>query len=207
MVFAVARDAGWLPDGVTAEHVGFGSILGTDGKMFRSRAGDSIPLATLLDEAVGRATAPEVGIGAIKYADLSGDRLSDYVFDWDRMLALTGNTGPYLQYAHARIRSIFDRTADEPGPVILAHPAERALALALLAFEPVIDQVARTLEFHRLTGHLYDVASAFSAFYEKCPVLKADTSLRRSRLALCERAARTLRQGLGLLGISAPDRL
>ena len=120
MVYAVARAAGWLTADVVCEHVGFGSILGADGKMFRSRSGDSIPLAELLDEAVDRAAAltgdpavaEAVGIGAIKYADLSSDRLSDYVFDWDRMLALTGNTGPYLQYAHARIRSIFDRAGD-----------------------------------------------------------------------------------------------
>ena len=207
MVFAVARDAGWLTGGVTAEHIGFGAILGPDGKVFRSRSGDSIRLADLLDEADRRATAPEIGVGAIKYADLSGDRLSDYVFVWDRMLALTGNTGPYLQYAHARIRSIFDRTPDRPGPVTLTDPAERALALALLAFEPVIERVAETLEFHRLTNHLYEVASAFSAFYEQCPVLKADPPTRRSRLALCARTAVTLREGLGLLGISAPDRL
>lgn len=120
---------------------------------------------------------------------------------------MTGNTGPYLQYAHARIRSIFDRTPDRPGPVTLTHPAERALALELLAFEPTIEHVAGTLEFHRLTTHLYAVASAFSAFYERCPVRKSETPIRRSRLALCERTARTLREGLGLLGISAPDRL
>jgi arginyl-tRNA synthetase len=215
MVFAVARDAGWLPDGRTVEHVQFGSILGADGKMFRTRSGDSVKLAALVDEAVARAAALSddpvlsvaVGIGAIKYADLSSDRTSDYVFDWDRMLAMTGNTGPYLQMAHARIRGIFRRTDAEPGPIALAEASERALAFELLAFEPVIAGVASTLEFHRLTGYLYAVASAFSAFYEKCPVLTAEPEVRASRLALCDLTARTLRLGLGLLGIATPDRM
>jgi arginyl-tRNA synthetase len=215
MVFAVAREAGWIPDGVSVEHVEFGSILGADGKMFRTRAGATVTLTALLDEAVSRAgaltgdpaVAQAVGIGALKYADLSGDRISDYTFDWDRMLALTGNTGPYLQYAYARIRSIFARTDAVPGPVVLTAPAERALALELLAFQPVVASVGETLEFHRLAGHLYAVASAFGGFYEKCPVLTAAPDIRASRLALCERTARTLRLGLGLLGITTPDRM
>jgi arginyl-tRNA synthetase len=215
MVYAVARDAGWLPDGVSAEHVAFGSILGADGRMFRSRSGESVTLAALLDEAVERAAAltgdpavaEAVGIGAVKYADLSGDRLSDYVFDWDRMLALTGDTGPYLQYAHARIRSMLERADVPPGPIVLTHPAERALALELLDFAPVVGRVAAGLEFHRLAAHLYAVSAAFSSFYESCPVLKAPSGVRESRLALCDLTARTLRQGLGLLGIATPDRL
>jgi arginyl-tRNA synthetase len=216
MVYAVARAAGWLTGDIVCEHIGFGSILGADGKMFRSRSGDSIPLAELLDEAVERAAAltgdpavaEAVGIGAIKYADLSSDRLSDYVFDWDRMLALTGNTGPYLQYAHARIRSIFERAGDvPPGVFTVGDPAERALALELLAFEPLLEQVGRSLEFHRLATYLHGVAAAFSAFYERCPVLKAPPGVRESRLVLCDRTARTLREGLGLLGIAAPDRM
>jgi arginyl-tRNA synthetase len=215
MVYAVARAAGWLPAGVTAEHVGFGAILGTDGKMFRSRSGDPVRLAGLLDEAERRAAAlgddpavaRSVGIGALKYADLSGDRLSDYVFDWDRMLALTGNTGPYLQYAHARIRSILRRAGSAPGDVRLTEPAERALALELLAFPPVVEQVAASLEFHRLAAQLYQVATAFSAFYERCPVLKAPPDVRAGRLALCDLTARVLRQGLGLLGIDTPERM
>ena len=215
MVSAAARQAGWLTD-QHAEHVGFGSILGPDGKMFRSRSGDSIPLAELLDEAVDRAAAltgdpavaEAVGVGAIKYADLSSDRLSDYVFDWDRMLALTGNTGPYLQYAYARIRSLFDRAGDvAPGVFTVGEPAERALALELLAFEPVLEQVAETLEFHRLAVYLHGVAAAFSTFYERCPVLKAPPGVRASRLALCDRTARTLREGLSLLGIATPERM
>jgi len=216
MVFAVAREAGWIPPGVSVEHVAFGSILGADGKMFRSRAGHSVKLAELLDEAVSRAAAlnPDpavaraIGIGAIKYANLSSDRLSDYTFDWDRMLALNGNTGPYLQYAYARIRSIFDKAQDpRPGPVTLTEPAERALALELLGFAAVVQSVAQTLEFHRLAGYLYGVAGAFSAFYESCPVLKAPDDVRMSRLSLCARTAATLRQGLSLLGIETPERL
>ncbi|MEV6490523.1 arginine--tRNA ligase, partial [Actinoplanes sp. NPDC051633] len=154
------------------------------------------------------AVAAAVGIGAIKYADLSGDRLSDYTFDWDRMLSLTGNTGPYLQMAHARIRSILDKAGSVmAGSVTLAEPKERALALELLGFEPMVQSTAESLEFHRLAGYLYGVAGAFSAFYESCPVLKAPDGVRRSRLSLCARTAATLRQGLGLLGIETPDRL
>ncbi|RZU52719.1 arginyl-tRNA synthetase [Krasilnikovia cinnamomea] len=227
MVFAVAREAGWLPGGVSAEHVEFGSILGPDGRMLKTRAGGTVKLAELLDEAVQRASAlaaaktpglepaalarvgRQVGTGAIKYADLSTDRRSDYVFDWDRMLALTGNTGPYLQYAYARISSIFRRAgaAAAPGPVAVTEAAERALALELIGFAPVLAEAGRSLDFHRLTGYLYGLATAFSAFYEKCPVLSAPPQMRASRLALCDLTARTLRQGLDLLGIATPDRL
>jgi arginyl-tRNA synthetase len=220
MVYAVARDAGWLPDDVTAEHVGFGSILGADGKMFRSRAGDSVKLAALLDEAISRAAAlapsadvaTAVGVGALKYADLSCDRMSDYVFDWDRMLAFDGNTAPYLQYAHTRIRSILRRAGSEADSAALdaiqvPEPAERALALQLLAFEPAVAKVAETLEFHRLADYLYRLATAFTAFYEHCPVLKAEGDTRRSRLALSELTGKILAQGLDLLGIEAPDRM
>ncbi|GGQ79440.1 arginine--tRNA ligase [Couchioplanes caeruleus subsp. azureus] len=215
MVYAVAAAAGWLPEGVTAEHVAFGSILGADGKMFRTRSGDSVKLADVLDEAIARASAlgagPEaaqaVGVGAVKYADLAGDRRNDYVFDWDRMLALTGDTGPYLQYAYARIRSLLDRATDAPGPVVPCHPAERALALELLAFAPVVHSVGETLEPHRLAGYLHGLASSFSGFYQNCPVLRAPDDVRASRLALCALTGRTLRQGLDLLGIAAPAAL
>ncbi|GAB1645743.1 arginine--tRNA ligase [Krasilnikovia sp. MM14-A1259] len=226
LVFAVAREAGWLPGGVSAEHVEFGSILGADGRMLRTRAGGTVKLAGLLDEAAQRASAlaaaktPDldpaalarvgrlVGTGAIKYADLSADRRSDYVFDWDRMLALTGNTGPYLQYAYARICSIFRRAGTAaPGQVVLTEAPERALALELTAFAPMVSGVGGSLDFHRLTGYLYGLATAFSAFYEKCPVLTAPPAVRDSRLALCDLTARTLRQGLDLLGIATPDRL
>jgi arginyl-tRNA synthetase len=229
MVFEVAREAGWLEGNARAEHVGFGSVLGTDGKILRSRAGGTVKLIALLDEAVTRATAvvaeknPEldaatqkqvahaIGIGAIKYADLSTDRQRDYVFDFDRMLAFEGNTAPYLQYAHARIRSIF-RKADLVAPRELAtiainEPAERALALALLGFNAVLDDVADTLEFHRLTNYLHDLGTNFTTFYEKCPVLRAEGSTRESRLVLCDLASRTLATGLALLGIQAPERM
>ncbi|MEU8615583.1 arginine--tRNA ligase, partial [Actinoplanes sp. NPDC048791] len=215
MVYAVAAAAGWLPAGVRAEHVGFGSILGTDGKMFRTRSGDSVKLAAVLDEAVTRAAAlassaevaRAVGIGAVKYADLSGDRMSDYVFDWDRMLALTGNTGPYLQYAYARTRGILLKAQAAPGPIRITAPAERALALELLGFAQVVTGLTESLEMHRLAGYLHGLAQTFSAFFETCPVLKAPAGVRESRLGLCELTGRTLRQGLDLLGIETPERL
>jgi arginyl-tRNA synthetase len=205
MVFAVARQAGWLDGPVTAEHIEFGSILGADGKMLKTRAGDTIKLADLLNEAVDRATTPTIGIGAIKYADLAGDRRSDYVFDWDRMLAATGNTGPYLQYAVARIRSVFYRATSEPGPVRMSDPAERRLALALLDFEPAVAAATDLREPHRLAAYLHELAVAFSNFYEKCPILKSEGDLRASRLRLAERTGQTLSLGLDLLGIQVPD--
>jgi arginyl-tRNA synthetase len=229
MVFEAAREAGWLAPPVSAEHVGFGSILGTDGKLLRSRAGVAVKLVDLVDEAIRRAEAavaqknPEldaatraevartVGIGAVKYADLSTERGRDYVFDFDRMLAFDGNTAPYLQYAHARIRSIFRRGGVEPprdvAEVTLNQPAERALAFELLGFGGVIAEVVRSLEFHKLANHLYGLAAAFTAFYEQCPVLRAQGATRDSRLVLCDLTARTLARGLDLLGIVAPDRM
>ena len=226
MVFEVAREAGWLGD-ARPELIPFGLVLGTDGKRFRTRAGENPKLIDLLDEAVERAAAViteknpdlddetraevarQVGIGAVKYADLSNDRVKDYVFDWDRMLSFDGNTAPYLQYAHARIRSIFRRAGDtEPGAITIGEPLERALALQLLEFDEVVRTVADTMQPHRLATYLFELAQAFTAFYEACPVLRADTpELRASRLALCELTARTLARGLGLLGIEAPDRM
>jgi arginyl-tRNA synthetase len=230
MIYETAREAGWLVPPARAEHVGFGSVLGKDGKMLRSRAGASIKLVSLLDEAVSRAAAlieqknPDldeetraqlaraVGIGALKYADLSTDRVKDYVLDFDRMLSFEGNTAPYLQYAHARIRSIFRRAGVPPqpsaGPITIAAPAERALALELLSFGGVVAQVVELMEFHRLATYLFSLASAFTTFYENCPVLRADDEeTRRSRLVLCDQTARVLHVGLGLLGIDAPDRM
>ncbi|MET8837766.1 arginine--tRNA ligase [Micromonospora sp. NPDC004540] len=228
MVYAAAAQAGWLAPPARAEHVGFGSILGPDGRMLRSRAGGSVKLVGLLEEAVARATAlarernPElgeaeaaevgraVGIGAIKYADLSSDRHKDYVLDWERMLSLDGNTAPYLQYAYSRIRSIFRRAGVAARPeagISLAEPAERALAFELVGFGAVVGEVAENLEFHHLTGYLSRLAAAFSAFYERCPVLRADEPVRESRLVLCDLTARVLRQGLFLLGIRTPERL
>jgi len=207
MVFEVGRLAGWLPEGVTAEHIEFGSILGADGKMFKTRSGDNVRLGDLLDEAVERASSPAIGIGAIKYADLAGDRRSDYVFDWDRMLASTGNTGPYLQYAYARIRSIFRKADTEPGPVLPAEPAERRLALALLGFEAAVTGAAGLREPHRLASYLHDLAVAFTGFYESCPVLRSAGATRASRLTLADRTARTLALGLALLGIDLPEEM
>jgi arginyl-tRNA synthetase len=228
MVFAVARAAGWVPDGVALEHVVFGSVLGEDGKPFKTRSGDTVRLADLLDEAEARALAivleknpaldgeerarvgHAVGIGAIKYADLASDRVKDYVFSWQRMLAMDGNTAPYLQYAHARICSIFRKAGLDgapPAPVVFAEPAERALALRLLQFDGALAGTAAALEPHRLCGYLYELATAFSAFYEACPVLSAPDPLRSSRLVLCDASASTLRVGLGVLGIEAPERM
>src|SRR5262249_18003903 len=149
-----------------------------------------------LDEATRAEVARMVGIGAIKYADLSNDRIKDYVFDWGRMLSFDGNTAPYLQYAYARIRSIFRRgkitVTDELAAVKISEPAEHALAIELLAFEEVVTSVAETLEFHRLAAYLYGLATAFTAFYEQCPVLRAESAVRDSRLVLCEVTARVL---------------
>jgi len=226
MVFAVCRAAGWL-DGVHAEHIGFGSVLGADGKVMRTRAGESVKLADLLDEAVAQAAeivaerselsaeeqrqvARAVGVGAVKYADLSGDRERDYVFDWNRMLAKEGNTSVYLQYAHARIESILAKAgapADD-APIVLAEPAERALALTLLRFSEAVHAATSAYAPHKLCTYLYDTAVTFSRFYEQCPVLNAETpELRASRVQLATLTSRTLVQGLALLGIEAPRRL
>jgi arginyl-tRNA synthetase len=228
MVEAAARTAGWLPGEVEMRHVAFGNVLGSDKKMLKSRSGDSVKLSSLLDEAVERAAAavreknPDldsdtqnsiarmVGIGAVKYADLSTDRVKDYVFDWDRMLSFDGNTAPYLQYAHARICSIFrragvDRTAVGQSDLAIVAPQERALALAILQFDAAVWDALDKASPHRLCTYLYDLATAFTSFYENCPVLKSSEPTRTSRLALCDATARVLSTGLGLLGIEAPE--
>lgn len=232
MVFAVGRQAGWVTDNIDVEHVAFGSVLGDDGKMFRTRAGDTVKLAELVDEAIERAstlvetksaglTADEqasvawaIGLGAMKYADLSSDRVKDYVFAWDRMLALTGNTAPYLQYAHARMCSIVaraddtDRHAATTDAVVIGHPAEHNLALSVLGFDAAVWSTVDARAPHRLCTYLYDLATTYTAFYEACPVLRADdAATRRSRLALCRATASVLATGLGLLGIRAPERV
>ena len=228
MVFASGRMAGWL-DGHRAEHAQFGSILGADGRMLRTRSGDPVKLVDLLDEADERAAkivqdrgeldprsrsavARAVAMGALKYFDLSFQRERDYVFDWDRMLAFDGNTGPYLQYAVTRIRSIFRRAGiDErgasSGKILLDEAAERALALKLLGLGEVVATVAVSMEPHRLCTYLFELATAFTDFYEACPVLQADEPTRGSRLTLCALVARTLTLGLGLLGIKVPERM
>ncbi|MGH3278046.1 MAG: arginine--tRNA ligase [Trebonia sp.] len=230
MVFAVAREAGWLPDGKRFSHAQIGMVQGKGGHRLRTRAGDNVKLSDLLTEGVERARAlldeaerdnegldldaiaEDVGIGAIKYADLSTARDSAYIFDWERMISFKGNTGPYLQYATTRIRSIF-RKADIDqtglhGPIIITEPAERDLALKLLGFGAVVTQVADTAEPHQLCGYVFEVASLFTTFYEHCPVLKADDEeTRQSRLALCAAVLRLLTTGLTLLGVPLPDRM
>jgi arginyl-tRNA synthetase len=229
MVFAAARLAGWLPDTVSAEHVQIGMMLGKDGRRFRTRSGESAKLSDLLQEAIDRATAAiadrgydeattseiahAVGMGAVKYADLSVSHDNDYVLDFDRMLAFTGNTGPYMQYATARIRSIFRKGGIEPsaatGPIRLGEPAERALALHLLGFGAVVEQATVQSEPHRLCNFLFETSSLFSMFYEQCPVLKQDVApeTRASRLALCALTMAVLQAGLDLLGVPVPERM
>ena len=231
MIIETARLAGWLVPPARAEHVAFGSVLGADRKMFRTRAGGSIRLVDLLDEAVERASqivadrttlnreeaaavSEAVGIGAVKYADLSNDRVKDYVFDWDRMLDFQGNTGPYLQYAHTRTRSIFGQAESrgidvtDLAPAAEFAPAERRLALEILSFDGAVHATEATLAPHRLCTYLFDLATVFTDFYESCPVLRADTEeQRRSRLFLADLTGRVLAQGLDLLGIKAPERM
>jgi len=234
MVFAVAREAGWLPEDIAAEHVGFGMLLGEDGKRFRTRSGESVKLIDLVSEAVDRAAeviaqrsdlpvaqqaqvARQVGAGAVKYADLASDRERDYVFSWQRMLAMEGNTSVYLQYANARARSLLGRAAEESetqlrdalaAPITISELAERALALSVARFAPAVSSTAATLQPHRLCGQLYEIATSFSKFYESCPIHScADARVRASRLRLTELTSRTLTQGLWLLGIKAPERL
>ncbi|MEO1235785.1 MAG: arginine--tRNA ligase [Planctomycetota bacterium] len=229
--FAAARRAGWAGDGIRLDYVAFGTILGADHRPFKTREGGTVKLSDVLDEAVARADAaiaaknPDlpadertavagvVGIGAVKYADLSNDRIKDYVFDYDRMLALEGNTAPYLLYSYARIRSIFRRgQIDFAGfasaEVAVAEPVERALVLQLLQFPGVIVSVGETLEPHRLCNYLYELATRYHRFFETCPVLKAeDLAVRDGRLALCRLVALALERGLGLLGIGVVERM
>ncbi len=229
MVFAVAKIAGWLGS-VRAEHVAFGSVLGADKKVLKTRAGESVSLESLLDGAVERARAlvdaksPElgederaaiakaVGIGAVKYADLANQRTNDYIFDENRMLAFEGNTGPYLMYAHARIRSILRKVAEEglaepAKDIALTGATERALGLELLQFPAALTTAAEGLYPHRLCQYLYDLATAFSGFYQTTPVLRAEGDTRGSRIALCVLTAQVLRRGLDLVGIQAPMRM
>lgn len=229
MVYAVARMAGWLPDRVRCEHVTFGNVLGTDRKMFKSRSGETVKLASLLTEAIERAdgalkerntdlddtarTALSIQIAraAIKYADLSTDRQHDYVFDLDRMIAFEGDTGPYLQYAYARLRSIFRRLGApwSPRAVIfsLETTQERELALGLLAFPEAFNASLVSLLPHRLCVYLFDLAQRLTAFYDACPVLTSEGEVREQRLALCDLSARTIAAGLSVLGIDAPEQM
>lgn len=209
-VFTVARTAGYLPAEVSAEFVGFGQVLGSDGKKFSSREGTAVTLNSLLDEAEEHA-APGIALAAIKYADLSSGLQKDYSFDVARMVATTGDTGPYLQYAHARVNQILNRAAAEgfgfSEVTELQEPAEQHVALLLSRFGEVVTAVGETLQPHRLCGYLYELASGLSVFYEQCPVLKSDGDVRASRLALCAATKKVLATGLDLLGIEAPDRM
>jgi arginyl-tRNA synthetase len=240
-LFAVARR--WGFDQVEYRHLGFGTIMGKDGKPYRTRAGDTVGLEGLLDEAVARAyrvvceldddpiknpdgpqlseeerrrVAEVVGLGGLKYADLSHNRTSDYIFDYDKMLVLNGNTATYMQYAYARVQSIFrkgqvriEALRGSGAPVILGHAAERALALEILRFAEALDDVVADYRPNLLTGYLFDqLARQFSTFFEQCPVLKAETpALRTSRLLLCDLTARTIRKGLDLLGIGVVEKM
>ncbi len=230
-VFEVARR--WGYDRVCFEHIAFGTVLGKDRRPFRTREGGTVGLEALLDEAVRRARAivdessphlseeerrqiaEAVGIGALKYADLSQNRTSDYVFSWEKMLAMQGNTGAYLQYAYARIRSIFrkgevdpERLRSSPPRILLSTSPERRLALLLVRLPEVLQQAVDDYMPHYLTNYLYELAETFSTFYNTCDVLRAESDeLRVSRLALCYLTAQTLKLGLGLLGIRTPERM
>jgi arginyl-tRNA synthetase len=229
MIFAVARMAGWLADDADFEHAQIGLVQGKGGGKIKTRSGDTPKLSDLLAEGVDRARAildevgdldaeakdaiaEDVGIGAIKYADLSTARDSAYTFDFDRMITFKGDTGPYLQYATARIRSIFRRAGiDETSitdPIVVTEKAERELALKLLGFGTAVASVIETAEPHRLCAYVFELASLFTTFYEQCPVLKADDEeTRRSRLALCAATLRVVSGALGLLGVPIPERM
>jgi len=228
-IFAAFRK--WRPEVSTRlAHVWFGSILGEDGKPFKTRSGDTIKLSDLLDEAEERALKtvteknpdlPEaerreiarvIGLGAVKYSDLLPNRQSDYVFSWDKMLALNGNTAPYLQYAYARIRSIFRKgnvEAQTPAAaqIRLEAPQEVALARHLLNFGIILEGVAEEYRPNFLCNYLFELAGYFTGFYENCPVLKAEAESRASRLAICDLTARVLKQGLEVLGIETLDQM
>ncbi|HDL1113795.1 TPA: arginine--tRNA ligase [Mannheimia haemolytica] len=225
----ITRKAGYVPDSFSLEHPFFGMMLGKDGKPFKTRSGGTVKLKDLLDEAVERAdkliaerstelTAEEkaavveaVAIGSVKYSDLSKNRTTDYVFAWDNMLTFEGNTAPYMQYAYTRIRSIFARAnIDEDalsGSIQLNEPKERALAVKLLQFEEALNGVAKEGMPHILCQYLYELAGSFSSFYEACPILNAEETTKNSRLKLAALTAKTLKQGLDLLGIKTVEKM
>ena len=232
MVFAAAQKAGWVDDSVSLEHVPFGSVLGKDNRPFKTRSGETVKLKGLLDEAQKRARkiveeknpdladehkdriSQAVGIGAVKYADLSNNLVSDYVFDWDKMLAMEGNTAPYMQYAYARVQSIFrkgqidiDELLNRQEQLELNQPEELQLAKLLLRYGEIVEAVAGDLRPHIMTGYLFELAQAFSSFYTNCPVLKADEAVRDYRLLLCLQTARTIKHGLELLGIEVIEQM
>lgn len=228
MVFTIGRQAGWVPQHVSTVHVGYGTVLGEDGKPFKTRSGETVKIVGLLDEAVDRANqalterttdlsdeersqiARSVGIGAIKWADLKNEHTTNYVFDFERMLAFSGNTGPYVQYASTRAKSVLRKAGvDSPdaSAVAIAEDAERDLALRLGGFEAAVHKSVDHYEPHHLCLYLFELADSFTSFYEKCPVLNAEEAVRKSRLALCALTARVLDAGLTLLGIEPVDRM
>jgi arginyl-tRNA synthetase len=232
MVFACARLAGFAPESVLLEHVAFGTMMGADGKPFKTREGGTVKLMDLLDEAEKRAfdlvsarstdlsederrrIARIVGIGAVKYADLSQNRTSDYVFSWAKMLSLDGNTAPYMQYAYARIRSIFrkgeyeaEKHRGDDSQIQLDDPKELALAKTILRFAEVLGRALEDYRPNVLAAYLYDLAGAFTAFYDACPVIQSEEPLRSTRLKLCDLTARVMARGLGLLGIETAERM
>ncbi|MFZ1387691.1 MAG: arginine--tRNA ligase [Thiolinea sp.] len=228
-VYTLARKAGFAPATMSLEHMAFGTMLGEDGKPFKTRTGGTVKLSDLLEEAKERAyrfvsqrnpelseierreIAHVVGIGGVKYSDLSKNRTSDYVFSWDLILSLNGNTATYLQYAYARIRSVIRKSGADIDqiPIDLSHPIERSLGMKLLQFNEVIESVGREGEPHHLCSYLYEVAGDAMSFYEECPILKAEVpaEVRASRLQLAKLSADTLKTGLGLLGIGALERM
>ncbi|MCT8738713.1 arginine--tRNA ligase [Glaesserella parasuis] len=225
----ITRKADYVPDSFSLEHHNFGMMLGKDGKPFKTRTGGTVKLADLLDEAVERAekliaeknpdlTASEkqavveaVAIGAVKYSDLSKNRTTDYVFDWDNMLSFEGNTAPYMQYAYTRVRSIFSRAGIDPnsltGNIVLTDEKERNLVIKLLQFEEAVTVVAKDGTPHVLCQYLYELAGIFSSFYEAYPILNAEESIKQSRLKLAHLTAKTLKQGLDLLGIKTVEKM
>lgn len=229
--WTIVRKAGYVPDSVPLEHHMFGMMLGKDGKPFKTRAGGTVKLADLLDEALERARrlvaeknpdmpadeleklANAVGIGAVKYADLSKNRTTDYIFDWDNMLAFEGNTAPYMQYAYTRVLSVFrkadiDESALANAQVVISEDREAQLAARLLQFEETLTVVAREGTPHVMCAYLYDVAGLFSGFYEHCPILSAENEeIRNSRLKLAQLTAKTLKLGLDTLGIETVERM
>lgn len=230
-VFTVARKAGFVDESVSLEHLAFGTMMGEDGKPFKTRSGGTVKLADLLVEAVERANQlvkeknPElteeeiaeisrkVGIGSVKYADLGKTRTNDYIFSWDAMLSFEGNTAPYLQYAYTRVQSIFRKAGVTPesinASILIQAEQEKLLAIKLLQFSETLDQVAREAMPHVLCNYLYELASLYMSFYEACPILKDGVAddLRNSRLRLCHLVAKTIEKGLDLLGIEVMERM
>jgi arginyl-tRNA synthetase len=234
-VFQVVRRASWVPEDVELVHAPFGLVLSEGGKKFKTRSGDTVPLKELLDEAIahaqadletrlqeeGRQESPEfiqqvataVGIGAVKYADLSQNRTSNYIFSFERMLALQGNTAPYMLYAYVRVQGISRKGGIDFAalgaevPMTLQNASELVLAKHILQFEDVLTQVSRDLLPNRLCQYLFELSQKFNQFYDRCPVLQAEEPQRTSRLVLCDITARTLKLGLSLLGITTLDRM